>query len=75
LVSFSSPVNVDYLFLGLNHRPPVTSEMTIKAIAAHENTVLSVARPRIKNTIPNTRKILEILLLFLNIEDHFPFGC
>lgn len=46
------------------NRPPMTSEITMKAIAAHEKAVLSVANPIVKKAMPRMRNAPEALRLF-----------
>jgi len=58
----------DYLFLGLNQRPPSTSEMMMKMMATHVNVVLSVERPMAKKAMPRIKKILDVLRLSNFIE-------
>jgi hypothetical protein len=59
-----------HLRLGLSHLPPAMSEMRIKATAIHEKTVLFVAIPTPKNTMPSIKKLLEIrrLLKFITVQ-------
>jgi len=57
-------VGCNYFLLGLNQRPPATSDITMQAIAIHEKAVLSIEMPRAKNAMPRTRKTIDTFRLF-----------
>jgi hypothetical protein len=55
-----------YLFLrrGLNHLPPVISEMRMNAMAIHVKILFSAENPMTKKTNPRMRKMLDLVRLF-----------
>jgi len=61
----------NYFLLGFIHLPPATSEIIIKATAAHEKAVMCVPTPTVRKAIPRTRKTADTLRRF--IFKNYPF--